>query len=50
MLYLSLFVLYSRIARAKGSALSGMENCQLELHTRHTKQLEIHEGVLSSVE
>ena len=40
----------SRIARAKGSALSGIENCQLEVHTRHTKQLETHGGVLSSVE
>ena len=32
----------SRIARAKGSVTSGIENCQLEVHTRHTKQLEIH--------
>ena len=40
----------SCIARAKDSALSGIENCQLEVHTRHTKQLETHEGVLSSVE
>ena len=38
----------SRIARAKGSALSGIENCQLKVHTRHTKQLETHGGVLSS--
>ena len=40
----------SRIAQAKGSALSGVENCQLEVHTRHTKQLESHGEVLSSVE
>ena len=40
----------SRIARVKGSALSGIENCQLEAHTRHTKQLETHGEVLSSVE
>ena len=30
----------------KGSALSGIENCQLEVHTRHTKQLETHRVVL----
>ena len=38
------------IARAKDSALSGIENCQLEVHTRHTKQLETNGVVLSSVE
>ena len=40
----------SRIAQVKGSALSGIENCQLKVHIRHTKQLETHEGMLSSVE
>ena len=40
----------SHIARVKGSTLSGIENCQLEVHTRHTKQLQTHGGVLSSVE
>ena len=37
-------------ARAKDSALSGIENCQLEIHTRHMKQLETHGVVLSSVQ
>ena len=43
-------VLYFPYSRSEGSALSGIENCQLEVHTRHTKQLETHGVVLSSVE
>ena len=46
----TLFMLYFPYSTSEGSALSGIENCQLEVHTRHTKQLETHGVVLSSVE
>ena len=43
-------VLYFPYSTSEGSALSGIENCQLEIHTRHKKKLETHGVVLSSVE
>ena len=42
-------VLYFAYSMSEGSALSGIENCQLEIHIRHMKQLETHRVVLSSV-
>ena len=43
----TLSVLYFLYSTSEGSALSGIENCQLEIHT---KQLETHGVVLSLVE
>ena len=42
-------VLYFAYSMSEGSALSGIENCQLEIYIRHMKQLETHRVVLSSV-
>ena len=46
----TLLVLYFAYSMSEGSAFSGIENCQLEIHTRHTKQLETQGVVLSLVE
>ena len=46
----TLFMLYFPYSTSEGSALNDIENFQLEIHTRLTKQLEMHGVVLSLVE